>query len=409
MVKVFSDNANPSLYKVLITAKYANVTVDSQTGVNASKASLGKLPYLEVDETTQIFGDNAITRYIARLGKGHLYGANDVEAGLIESFVSMSSTDIDLPANVWVFPILGYITNNAPATERAKKDIQKVMAFLNKHLATRTYLVGERITIADIAVSMSLFYLYQKVMDVNFRKGFTNTNRWFNTLVNQTEFKAVVGAVTLCTVQEVAKEGEVVKKEEKKEEKKEVKKEEKPKPKPAPKPADDDEEEEAPEREEKKNILDSLPPSKLNLDEWKRTYSNKETRAEALPWFFQNFDAEGYSVWYCEYKYNNELEQVFKTCNLLNGFYQRLERLRKYGFGSMAIFGTEPNNLSISGIWLFRGKEVPAEMYEVDDYVHYDFKKLDVNNQTDKALIEDYFAWDGSFGGKQFNQGKIYK
>jgi len=407
MVKVHTDNANPSLFKVLITAKYAHVAVESETGSNASKAPAGKLPYLDVNETTQIFGDNAIVRYIARLGKGHLYGANDVEAGLIESFVSMSATDIDLPANVWIFPILGYISNNAQATERARKDIQKVLSFLNKHLATRTYLVGERITIADIAVSMSLYYLYQKVMDNNFRKGFINANRWFTTLVNQPEFKAVIGEFTFCTVAEVAKEGEV-----KKEEKKEVKKEEKkPAQKPTPKPAahDDEEEDDAPVKEEKKNVLDMLPPSKLNLDEWKRTYSNKETRTEALPWLFQNLDLEGYSLWFCEYKYNDELEQVFKTCNLLNGFFQRLEKLRKYGFGSMCIFGTEPGHLSISGVWLFRGKEVPAEMTEVDDYVHYNFRRLDVSNTSDKALIEDYFAWDGSFGGRPFNQGKVYK
>jgi len=409
MVKVYSDNANPSLYKVLIASKYANVAVDSQNADKTAlnKAPMGKLPFLETQDNTIIYGDNAITRYIARLGKGHLYGANDVEAGLIESFITLSSTDIDLPASVWIFPILGYISNNAQATDRAKKDIQKVLAYLNKHLATRTYLVGERITIADIAVSMSLYYLYQKVMDVNFRKGFTNANRWFTTLVNQPQFKAVIGEFTFCTQQEVAKEGEV--KAETKPEKKAEKPKEEKKPAPKPKPDDEEEEDEFAEKPEKKNVLDFLPASKMNLDEWKRTYSNKETRTEALPWFFQNLDLEGYSLWFCEYKYNNELEAVFKTCNLLNGFYQRLEKLRKYGFGSMCIFGNEGGNLSISGVWLFRGKEVPAEMSEVDDYVHYDFRRLDTSNQADKALVEDYFAWDGNFGGRQFNQGKIYK
>lgn len=418
MVKVYSDNANPSLWKVLIAAKYANVNLENQTGAldkeTAAKSPLGKLPFIETDDKTVIYGDNAVLRYIARLGKGNLYGANDVEAGLIEQFVAMSSTDIDLPAAVWILPILGQIQNNVQATSRAKVDISKILGYLNKHLTTRTFLVGERITIADIAVAMSLYYLYQKVLDTNTRKGFVNTNRWFTTLVNQPNFKAVIGDFTLCTKQEVAPEtAPVAAKKEEKPKKEEVKKEQpkkEEKPKPAKKEADDaEEEDEFADKEDKKpNVLDSLPPSKLNMDEWKRVYSNKDTRSEAIPWFWQNLDLEGYSLWFCDYKYNNECEKTFMTCNLLGGWIQRLDKLRKYGFGSLCIFGQEPQ-LSVAGAWLFRGKDVPEEMKATDDCEHYEWKRVDVNNAADKALVEDFWAWDGNFGGKSFNQGKIFK
>jgi len=98
------------------------------------------------------------------------------------------------------------------------------------------------------------------------------------------------------------------------------------------------------------------------------------------------------------------------TANLVGGFFQRLDKLRKYGFGSMLIFG-EDGNLEISGVWLFRGQDVPGEMKECDDYEHYEWRKLSADDAADKALIEDYFAWDGNFGGKklQFNQGKAFK
>jgi len=47
MVKVYSDNANPSLYRVLIASKYANVAIDSQTADKntLNKAPMGKLPF----------------------------------------------------------------------------------------------------------------------------------------------------------------------------------------------------------------------------------------------------------------------------------------------------------------------------------------------------------------------------
>lgn len=56
------------------------------------------------------------------------------------------------------------------------------------------------------------------------------------------------------------------------------------------------------------------------MDEFKRTYSNKEL-SESLPYLWQNFDKENYSMWYCEYKYKDELTKVFMTSNLIGGNY----------------------------------------------------------------------------------------
>jgi elongation factor 1-gamma len=36
-----------------------------------------------------------------------------------------------------------------------------------------------------------------------------------------------------------------------------------------------------------KNPLDDLPKSNFNLEQWKRQYSNLDTRGEALPWFYE--------------------------------------------------------------------------------------------------------------------------
>lgn len=75
------------------------------------------------------------------------------------------------------------------------------MDILNKHLLSRTYLVGERITLADIVVACTLLNLYQHVLDANFRKPYQNTNRWFNTVLNQPQVKAVIKDFKLCEKQ----------------------------------------------------------------------------------------------------------------------------------------------------------------------------------------------------------------
>ena len=102
---------------------------------------------------------------------------------------------------------------------------------------------------------------------------------------------------------------------------------------------------------------------------------------------------------------------VFMSCNLIGGMYQRLEKLRKHAFASMALFGKD-NDSTISGIWVWRGHDLAFELSEdwQIDYSSYDWKKLDPNSEETKKQVNDYFKWEGKDAkGRAFNQGKIFK
>lgn len=395
--------------KILVTAKYLGVdieTVDFKMGTdNKTKEflqlnPLGKVPVLKTPEGP-IFESHAILRFLAQKGKRNLMGKTPYEAAIVDQWMEFASTQIEPPASTWLYPIWGLIPNNPAATNKAKGDLIRLLTVLNTHLAPRTWLVGERISLADISLGVNLHPLYTTVLDAGMRKKFTHTNRWFMTVFNQPEFKEFFPELTLCVKTAVAKDPEP---------KAEAPKTEAPKAdKPKPAPKKDEEDEDLEEKEPKaKSALDLLPKSSMDLDEWKRTYSNNDTRPVALPWLWEHFDAEGYCWFFCEYKYNNELQKVFMTSNLVGGWFQRLDKLRKYGFGSVLIFGEEPN-LSISGVWLFRGKEIPEEMKVCDDSELYNWTKLDHTNADDKKKIEDYLAWDGFTGLTFSGQGKIFK
>lgn len=60
------------------------------------------------------------------------------------------------------------------------------------------------------------------------------------------------------------------------------------------------------------NPFDTLPKGSFDLDDFKRFYSN-EDESKSIPYFWQKFDPEHYSIWLSEYKYNNELTKV-STC-----------------------------------------------------------------------------------------------
>merc|ERR1739848_632109 len=171
------------------------------------------------------------------------------------------------------------------------------------------------------------------------------------------------------------------------------------------------EEEEAPAApvEKKPDPFEKMPKGTFDLEEWKRFYSNN-VEPESVAWFWEHGDKENYSIWRCDYKYNDELTMVFMSCNLIGGMFQRLEKLRKYAFASVALFGE--NNSTISGIWAWRGQDLVFELSEdwQIDYSSYEWKKLDPEAAETKDLVNQYFSWTGTDkDGRKFNQGKIYK
>ncbi|XP_010215809.1 PREDICTED: elongation factor 1-gamma [Tinamus guttatus] len=194
-----------------------------------------------------------------------------------------------------------------------------------------------------------------------------------------------------------------------KEEKKQEKKEEK---KPAPEEELDECDQALAAEPKSKDPFAHLPKSPFVMDEFKRKYSNEDTLSVALPHFWEHFDKEGWSIWYAEYRFPEELSQTFMSCNLITGMFQRLDKLRKNAFASVILFGTN-NDSSISGVWVFRGQELAFPLspdWQVD-YESYTWRKLDSDSEECKTLVKEYFLWEGEFQhvGKPFNQGKIFK
>lgn len=147
------------------------------------------------------------------------------------------------------------------------------------------------------------------------------------------------------------------------------------------------------------------------MDAWKRCYSNNDTIPTAMNYFWEHLDSENYSVYFGKYKYGDEIAMPFMASNLIRGMYQRLDKMRKHSFGTMCVFGgEEKGDIEISGVFFWKGQNLAFELCEdwKVDYVAYDWRKLDVTSDADKALITQYFSWEG-FEGKKFVDGKVYK
>jgi elongation factor 1-gamma len=315
----------------------------------------------------------------------------------------------------WVMPALSLIESTPAQVAHASADLKRSLAFLEAHLKTRTWLTSERLTLADICVAAELVMAFQHVADEKFRAAFPNVSRWWSTVVNQANFKKVTGDIALCTKSAVFcadKFAENKKAHSQAKEPKE-KKAKAEKPKAAEKPKVVEAEEEAEEDFADKPTNDpfaDMPKGAWNMDEFKRTYSNEDTLTVAMPYFFDKFEKEFYSVWLCEYKYPAELTLTFMTSNLVGGMFQRIEKLRKNAFASMCVWG-ENNKNTIAGIWFWKGLDLAFPLCPdwMTDYESYEWTKLSVDDPKHKAMITQFFAWEGDFKGMKFNSGKIFK
>lgn len=300
--------------------------------------------------------------------------------------------------------------------EKAKTDLAQGLTKLNDYLLTRTYLVGNQITLADIVVVSTLLYPMKLVCDKTYLKPFTNVVRWFTTCVNQPAFIAVMGKVELCKKETLAA-GQAGPPAPPPPAKKEPKKKEEKKTKAVEAPDEEDEAEAAAKAaakvEHPYKVMDREQKSPFSMDAWKKTYSNAPTYEAAMEEFWKTFDPEGWSLWLMEYKYNEENKRIFMTSNAVGGFQQRTDEIRKWAFGVMDVLGTEETKLEIAGLWLLRGDTVEHMIQANDDANWYAWTKLAGKDMpaTDevKAKVFAYWTSESELEGKPIQDSKVFK
>lgn len=380
----------------------------NKTPAFLAKFPLGKVPALETSKGDAVFESNAIAYYVAN---EQLRGKHVIDQAHVQQWISFADNEVLPSACTWVFPTMGITQYNKAETEAAKEQLKKCLEVVNVYLTSRTFLVGERITLADIVLCCNMRMLFTEVMDPAFRAPYPNVIRWFETLVNHPEFLKLASETKLCekAAQPDSKKyqeihggggGQGGKKGGKKDEgKKETKSPQPKKEKPEKKEAENAGD--VPEEKEE-DPLAKAPKGTFDFDAFKRSFSNEDTATKAIPLLWSTFDAEHYSIYHAVYKFKDDLTMPFMTHNLLRGMLQRVEKLRKHAFGVCYVLGDNKDH-NIEALWIFRGQEVAfglSENWNVDA-PSYTFTKLDVNNKDDKEKAEA-FIMAAPVGGYKF-------
>ncbi|KAI6097124.1 hypothetical protein EV401DRAFT_2093769 [Pisolithus croceorrhizus] len=331
-----------------------------------TKFPCGRIPAFEGADGFNLTEGAAIARYntyhsLASISpNSDLLGGTVEDAALVDQYVHFAETEI-------------------------QESLQFIYMFTPEAiLLIRTYLVDEHLTLADITVASVILLSVLYTLDAPLRNRYPNVLRHLDLIIDQPKLKDVFGQPTFV---EKAVQYTPSAKEKKEKEPKQPVGAPAPK-KEKPKKAEEDENP-VPEEPKPKYPLHLPPKSTFNLEDRKRTYSDKNASGPGGSGvFLRELRQRRFLNFYrVDFKYNEEVTIVFMSSNQISGFFNRLEASRKYLFGSVG--STRAANDSImAGVLILRVKMSKPVVKIASNYESNDYKKLDMENSEDKAFFE---------------------
>jgi len=164
-----------------------------------AKRAHGKFPMLELDDGSMIYESAAIAFYIARCSASHgasLLGHNAFEEAQVNQWVFANMGNW-AHAGAIMYNSLG-MKYDMDGYNAAVKGIKEQAKMLNTHLQGKTFLVGQRLTIADIATFIPFSMAFAFVLDAGFRKAMPAVSEWFARVAAQSCVINAMGVRKMC-------------------------------------------------------------------------------------------------------------------------------------------------------------------------------------------------------------------
>jgi len=346
----------------------------------AQKTPTTTLPFLET-KNGNISESISIEIFLAKKCKPEILGSNVFERAKINQWIEFANCEIQNCAKELIYPIFKGKNPENKGNENEDKKFKKYLSLLEKEFKKgNKYIIGNKLTLADIVLFRYLrfffmFYLTEKIRNSLCPK----LTSWFENIMNTPEAIEAYGRTLLCKKQLKPLEIKIETNKNKKETKKEIKKE---------------------------NPLDFLPPSKFDLNNFKKEFCENGNKKEIMEKFWKDFDPKGYSLWLIEYQnIESEGKKLFRMKNSKNFFLERIDDdFKKYSFGVHGVYGNN-NEFKVKGLWMWRGEDIPEEIKENEYFNYLNIKKLDCKNEKDKKLVEEY--WTKCNKGDKVDERKI--
>ena len=348
-----------------------------------SKTPTTTLPFLETKEGN-ISETNAILFYFANKYKKDLLGKDIFENSKIHQWIEFASCEINNCQKTIIYPIFGWSEFSKDQSENKNIKLKEFLKILEKELENKNYLIGNRLTLADII----LFRYFRFFMMFQFTEGMRNkllpnVTKWFENIMKTNEAIKAYGNTILCKIplkpfmQKINKKIIIKVQKEKNTEK--IEKENK-------------NNEELMKKVSENNTSEQLLPQNFTLEEFKKCFLDNKNKEEVLKQFWKIYNSKEYSIWWLDQQNLPDKGKILKTTsNVKNLFLRKLENLKKNCFAVHGVYGSE-GNYKIRGVWMWKGKDIPKEIENSEYYDYMTIRELDNNHKEDIELVNDYWT-----------------
>ncbi|KAL2810512.1 glutathione S-transferase [Aspergillus granulosus] len=201
---LYSYPGNPRVAKIRAVANLSGLTINdgdftmghtNRSDEFLSKFPLGKVPTFTSADGLNLFESGAIARFVAEHGpaKDQLLGSTPTERALIQQWIDLSENELTTHSMTCLIPRLGYRKFDEAAEAFAIQCMERVLVVLEKHLAGRTWVATDKLSLADITVAQSLAWGFKLVFDKEVRAKYPTVVEYFKRVVGSDGVKEAFG------------------------------------------------------------------------------------------------------------------------------------------------------------------------------------------------------------------------
>jgi elongation factor 1-gamma len=163
-----------------------------------TKSPTRTFPFLEIEEGV-LSESQTIEEYLATKYKAELLGQTKIQKAKVRQWINFASFELEYCAKEIIHPILGWKQHCKETAYQAYSKLKEYMKILEEQLKGKKYILGDKLTLADVSLFRHLKLFFQLV----FRKGsrekvFPKVSTWFSIVSQTPEVQKVYGKVLLC-------------------------------------------------------------------------------------------------------------------------------------------------------------------------------------------------------------------
>ncbi|MBK7900685.1 MAG: glutathione S-transferase [Azonexus sp.] len=154
---------------------------------------LGKIPVLLLDDDTPLFDSRVIVEYVDSVTPNNkLFPSPNRERIEVKRWEALADGVCEAAATAFVEAKRPKKEQSPSWIERQRSKIVRGLEFMSEELGEKTYCTGTHISLADLAVGVSLGYLAFRFPDIDWKSAHPNLAKLYDKLMHRASFADTV-------------------------------------------------------------------------------------------------------------------------------------------------------------------------------------------------------------------------